>query len=103
MAKNIVGFRTRRTARQRWSELPGSLSRRTFYPMSSWEGLLDTRSAGSPCSGNERSLHGSGRLGFLLASVISLPALITAQLNTGIIEGTLRASEARLLAGEWIC
>jgi hypothetical protein len=42
------------------------------------------------------------RLGLLLASLFSLAAAATAQLNTGIVEGTLRASDGRLLAGESI-
>src|SRR5262252_7191660 len=70
--------------------------------MFSWEVLLDIPSAASPCSGNERWPHGLRRLGVLLACLISGSNAATAQLSTGILEGTLRTSEGRVLTGESI-
>ena len=59
--------------------------------------LLGTRSAASPCSSNSRSLAGVRRLGLLLATAF-VPGALLAQLTTGAIEGTLRATDGRSLA-----
>ena len=55
---------------------------------------MGTRSAASSCCGSSRSLA-AARLGLLLAAAASL----SAQLNTGAIEGILRASDGRPVAG----
>jgi hypothetical protein len=59
--------------------------------------LLGTRSAASPCSSNSRSLPGVRRFGLLLATAF-VPGALLAQLTTGAIEGTLRATDGRPLA-----
>lgn len=55
---------------------------------------LGTRSAVSPCSSNSRSL--------LLAVVVFVPGALWAQLTTGTIEGTLRATNGGPVAGSAI-
>jgi len=59
--------------------------------------LLGTRSAASPYSSNSRSLPGVRRFGLLLATAF-VPGALLAQLTTGAIEGTLRATDGRPLA-----
>jgi hypothetical protein len=63
---------------------------------------LGTRSAASPCCGSERGLPGPSRLGRLLTSIILLIGALSAQLNTGILEGTVHTSDGRPMAGESI-
>ena len=58
---------------------------------------LGTRSAVSPCCGSSRSLP-AVRLGLLLATAVLVPGALLAQLTTGAIEGTLRATDGRPLA-----
>src|SRR3954453_8436646 len=102
MEKSIAGFRTRPTVWLPWWAPPGSHSHPTSCRMYSWELRLDIRSAASLCFGNDRAAPGLRRLGLLLASVISVCGAGSAQLTTGIIEGTLRDSDGRFLAGESI-
>jgi hypothetical protein len=65
--------------------------------MSSWVVRLGTRSAVSPCCGSSRSLP-AVRFGLLLAAVAVVPGAAPAQLTTGAIEGTLRATDGRRVA-----
>jgi hypothetical protein len=60
---------------------------------------LGTRSAASPCCGNNRRLPDVRWLGLLLATVVCVPGVLLAQLTTGSIEGTLRAVDGRPVAG----
>ncbi len=62
---------------------------------------LDTRSAVSRCCGSSRRLR-AVRLGFLLTTGAFLPAALLAQLTTGTIEGTLRATDGRPVADSLI-
>jgi hypothetical protein len=66
--------------------------------MSSWVVCLDTRSAGSPCSGNSRILP-EARLRYLLALLVLIPRALLAQLTTGTIEGTAFGVDGRPLPG----
>ena len=66
--------------------------------MSSWVVHLGTRSAVSPCCGSSRSLP-AVRLGLLLATLVLVPGALLAQLTTGAIEGTLRATDGRPMPG----
>ena len=58
---------------------------------------LGTRSAVSPCCGSSRTLP-AVRLGLLLATVTFVPGALLAQLTTGAIEGTARATDGRSVA-----
>src|SRR5262252_2793775 len=99
----IAGFHTLLMGWPRWSDFRGFRYRPTFCPTSSWEVRLGTRSAASPCSGSNRGLADPRRIGLLLAPVVFLfPGSLLAQLTTGAIEGTLRATDGRRLAGESI-
>src|SRR6266436_5179300 len=75
--------------------------RPTFCRTSSWVARLDTRSAVSRCCGSSRRLW-AVRLGLLLTTVALLPAALLAQLTTGTIEGTLRATDGRPVADSLI-
>ena len=92
-----AGFHTPRTAWRRWSDFRGFPCRPTFCRTSSWGVRLGTRSAVSPCCGSSRSLP-AVRLGLLLAAVAFVPGALLAQLTTGAIEGTLRATDGRPVA-----
>src|SRR6202012_2711175 len=67
--------------------------------MSLWVVRLGTRSAASLCSSNSRRPPDIGRLGLLLATVTLMPSAMLSQLTTGSIEGTLRATDGRPVAG----
>ena len=69
--------------------------------MSSWVVRLDTRSAGSPCSGNSR-IFPKARLRLLLALVVLIPRALVAQLTTGTIEGTSFGIDGHPLPGALI-
>jgi hypothetical protein len=75
-----------------------SLSR-GFGRVSSWVLRLDTQSAASPYSRSRRTLAEVCRLGLALAIVTFAPAVVLAQLTTGTIEGTLRATDGGPVAG----
>ena len=63
--------------------------------MSSWEARWATPSAASQCSVSSRAF-------LRLALAIFLPASLAAQLTTGTLAGTLRATDGHRLAGESI-
>jgi hypothetical protein len=58
-----------------------------------------TRSAASLCSNNSRRLPNIRRLGLLLAGATLVPGALFSQLTTGSVEGTLRATDGRPVAG----
>jgi hypothetical protein len=60
---------------------------------------LGIRSAASLCSSSSRGLPDVRRLGLLLALVALVPAVLPAQLTTGAIEGILRVTDGRPVAG----
>ncbi len=60
---------------------------------------LGTQSAASACCTSSRSLQAVRRLGPLLATLLFVPGVLLAQLTTGTIEGTLRATDGRPVAG----
>ena len=59
---------------------------------------MGTQSVASPCCGNRSDLP-VVRLGLLLATVAFVPGALLAQLTTGAIEGTLRATDGRPVTG----
>lgn len=60
---------------------------------------LRTQSVASPCSSRSRSFPLLRWLGLVLAAVALVPGSLLAQLTTGTIEGTLRATDGRPVAG----
>ncbi len=60
---------------------------------------LGTQSAASPCCASSSSLPAIRQLGPLLATLLFVPGVLIAQLTTGTIEGTLRATDGRPVAG----
>src|SRR5580700_8156397 len=94
-----AGYHLLRMAWPRWSDFRGSLCRPILCRTSLWVAPLGIRSAASPCSSSSRCLPDIRRLRLLLAAVAFGPGVLPAQLTTGAIEGILRATDGRPLAG----
>src|SRR5690348_4502038 len=87
------GCLTWHMARRHLLVFPGCAYRPISRPMFSWVPPLDTRSAASQCSGSRRF---SVVLG--IALLAGVPGALLAQLNTGLLEGSLRAADGHRVA-----